>query len=107
MLTPAVALAQVSLYWLILIKLQQNIQMLMLPNDQLLNWSITVILAVVGQAVGLLNMLWQQIKCVARRWPLLMPLTLDTAAATPYARPLLTHSTVAHCVYVTSPYMLG
>lgn len=52
----------VSLYWLILIKLQEDVQLLMLPNSDLEYWQITVILAIVGQSVGLLYMTYQQIK---------------------------------------------
>jgi meckelin len=54
---------QVSLYWLILYKLQEGVLLLMLPDDQLYNFWVTVVLAIVGQSVGLLQMLYQQIRC--------------------------------------------
>lgn len=51
---------QVSLYWLVLYKLQEGVLLLMLPDDQLYNFYVTVVLAMVGQSVGLLQMLYQQ-----------------------------------------------
>ncbi|EFJ50232.1 hypothetical protein VOLCADRAFT_116951, partial [Volvox carteri f. nagariensis] len=58
----AMVLLVVSLYYLILYKLQEEIYFLMLPDDQLENFKITVILAIVGQSLGLLWMLWQQMR---------------------------------------------
>lgn len=55
---------QVSVYWLVLYKLQEGVLLLMLPDDQLYNFWVTVVLAMVGQSVGLLQMLYQQIRCV-------------------------------------------
>jgi meckelin len=55
-------LLQVSLYWLVLYKLQEGVLLLMLPDDQLYNFWVTVVLAMVGQSVGLLQMLYQQIR---------------------------------------------
>jgi meckelin len=52
---------QVSLYWLVLYKLQEVV-LLLLPDDQLYNFYVTVVLAMVGQSVGLLHMLYQQIR---------------------------------------------
>jgi meckelin len=52
----------VSLYWLVLYKLQEGVLLLMLPDDQLYNFYVTVVLAMVGQAVGLLQMLYTQIR---------------------------------------------
>lgn len=51
-----------SLYWLVLYKLQEGVLLMMLPDDQLYNFWVTVVLAMVGQAVGLLQMLYQQIR---------------------------------------------
>jgi meckelin len=59
-----VLLLQVSVYWLVLYKLQEGVLLLMLPDDQLYNFWVTVVLAMVGQSVGLLQMLYQQIRCV-------------------------------------------
>lgn len=53
---------QVSLYWLVLYKLQEGVLLMMLPDDQLYNFWVTVVLAMVGQSVGLLQMLYQQIR---------------------------------------------
>jgi meckelin len=53
---------QVSLYWLVLYKLQEGVLLLLLPDDQLYNFYVTVVLAMVGQSVGLLHMLYQQIR---------------------------------------------
>ena len=53
---------QVSLYWLVLYKLQEGVLLLMLPDDQLYNFWVTVVLAMVGQSIGLLQMLHQQIR---------------------------------------------
>jgi meckelin len=53
---------QVSLYWLVLYKLQEGVLLLVLPDDQLYNFYVTVVLAMVGQAVGLLQMLYTQIR---------------------------------------------
>lgn len=53
---------QVSLYWLIMVKLQTAVLVLMVPNDQLYNFWVTVVLAVVGQSVGLLYVLYKQIR---------------------------------------------
>jgi meckelin len=50
------------LYWLVLYKLQEGVLLLMLPDDQLYNFYVTVVLAMVGQSVGLLQMLYQQIR---------------------------------------------
>lgn len=57
------ATAQVSLYWLILERLGQGVQVLMLPNEQLKNFKLTVILALVGQFMGLAQMLYEQLRC--------------------------------------------
>jgi len=51
----------ISLYWLIVVKLQQDVQALMVSNAELDNWKITVICAVIGQALGLSWTFWQQI----------------------------------------------
>jgi meckelin len=53
---------QVSLYWLVMIKLQEAVHVLMLPDDQLYNFWVTVILAIVGQSVALLQMMYRQVK---------------------------------------------
>lgn len=42
--------------------LQEEVYFLMLPNDELDNFKITVILAVVGQAVGMTWTLWRQVR---------------------------------------------
>jgi len=52
----------VSLYWLVLYKLQEGVLLLMLPDDQLYNFWVTVVLAMVGQSLGLLQMLYTQIR---------------------------------------------
>ncbi len=59
---PTCIAAQVSLYWLVLVRLQQGVMILMLPDSELTNFYITVVLALVGQSVGLAHMLWEQIK---------------------------------------------
>ena len=51
-----------SLYWLILERLGQGVQILMLPNEQLKNWKLTVIMALVGQFLGLAQMLYEQLR---------------------------------------------
>jgi meckelin len=53
---------QVSFYWLVLIKLQEGVLLLMLPDAQLHNFWVTVVLAMVGQSLGLLKMLYEQIR---------------------------------------------
>jgi meckelin len=52
----------VSFYWLVLIKLQEGVLLLMLPDAQLHNFWVTVVLAMVGQSLGLLKMLYEQIR---------------------------------------------
>ncbi|KAG2452271.1 hypothetical protein HYH02_003295 [Chlamydomonas schloesseri] len=56
----AMVLLTVSLYYLTLYKLQEEVYYLMLTNGQLYNFRITVILAIVGQSLGLVWMLWAQ-----------------------------------------------
>lgn len=51
-----------SLYWLILIKLQEGVLLQMLPDSQLYNFSVTVVLAMVGQSLGLVKTLYDQIR---------------------------------------------
>ncbi|GFR52700.1 hypothetical protein Agub_g15327 [Astrephomene gubernaculifera] len=58
----AMALLVVSLYYLILYKLQEEVLFLMLQDSDLYNFKVTVILAVVGQALGLLWTLWRQVR---------------------------------------------
>ncbi|MEW5313740.1 MAG: hypothetical protein WDW38_005281 [Sanguina aurantia] len=58
--TLCLALLVVSVYYMIIYKLQQEIYFLMIPDDQVQNFTISVVLAVVGQAVALVNMLWHQ-----------------------------------------------
>ncbi|GLC73394.1 hypothetical protein PLESTF_001370600 [Pleodorina starrii] len=58
----AMVLLVVSLYYLILYKLQEEVYILMLPDNQLKNFKTTVILAIVGQSLGLLWMLWRQLR---------------------------------------------
>jgi meckelin len=53
---------QVSFCWLVLIKLQEPVMLLMLPDAQLYNFWVTVVLAMVGQSLGLLKMLYEQIR---------------------------------------------
>jgi meckelin len=45
-----------------MVKLQTAVLVLMVPNDQLYNFWVTVVLAVVGQSVGLLYVLYKQIR---------------------------------------------
>ncbi|PNW74089.1 hypothetical protein CHLRE_13g584901v5 [Chlamydomonas reinhardtii] len=58
----AMVLLTVSLYYLTLYKLQEEVYYLMLTDGQLYNFKITVILAIVGQSLGMLWMLWGQIR---------------------------------------------
>ncbi|GIL75629.1 hypothetical protein Vretimale_15152 [Volvox reticuliferus] len=58
----AMVLLVVTLYYLILYKLQEEVYFLMLPDGDLENFKITVILAIVGQSLGLLWMLWRQLR---------------------------------------------
>lgn len=53
--------AQVSLYWLTLTKLQEVVNLLVPPDDQLYNFWVAMILATVGQSVGLLITLYRQV----------------------------------------------
>uniref|UniRef100_A0A383WB01 Meckelin n=1 Tax=Tetradesmus obliquus TaxID=3088 RepID=A0A383WB01_TETOB len=59
--TLALVLFLVSFYWLVLIKLQEGVLLLMLPDAQLHNFWVTMVLALVGQSLGLLKMLYEQI----------------------------------------------
>jgi len=59
---PIALWTQVSLYWLVLIKLQESVLLLMLPDPLLYNFWVTVVLAIVGQSLGLLQMLFEQVK---------------------------------------------
>lgn len=56
-----IVLVLVSLYWLILVKLQEEVHMLMLLNDDMYRFWVTVVLAIVGQSVGLAHMIWKQL----------------------------------------------
>ncbi|KIY92883.1 putative Meckelin [Monoraphidium neglectum] len=57
----AAVLALVSLYWLALAKLQVEVHLLVPPDSGMYNFWVTMVLAVVGQAVGLLWVIYQQI----------------------------------------------
>lgn len=51
-----------SVYWLVQYKLQQEVQMMMPTNDQLENFHIAVVLAIIGQSLGLVHKLYEQIR---------------------------------------------
>lgn len=53
-------LVVVTLYYMILYKLQESVFFFMLYNSMLRNFYITVVLAIVGQTIGLLWFLWKQ-----------------------------------------------
>ncbi|GBF95222.1 meckelin [Raphidocelis subcapitata] len=55
------ALVLVSLYWLALAKLQEEVHLLVPPDSGMYNFWVTLVLAVVGQAVGLLWVLYEQV----------------------------------------------
>ncbi|KXZ47359.1 hypothetical protein GPECTOR_36g81 [Gonium pectorale] len=60
--TLAMVLLVVSLYYLIIYKLQEEVYFLMLQDSDLQNFRITVTLAIVGQSLGLVWMVWGQIR---------------------------------------------
>jgi meckelin len=55
-------LISVTLYFLILYKLQAEVLLMILLNEQTENFRITVILAIVGQSVALAYTVWKQCK---------------------------------------------
>lgn len=58
----ALVLLTVTLYYLTLYKLQEEAFFLMLPDWQLYNFRVTVILAIVGQCVGIVYTIFMQIR---------------------------------------------
>jgi hypothetical protein len=53
---------QVSLYWLITVRLSQSAVPLVLQDEQVQSFSLCVALALVGQSLGLVHMVVQQLR---------------------------------------------